>query len=695
MRLNPWSKSRTIVANAKDASSSVPSTRLDQQYTLPGLLSRSAYDNGFAPISAISDEILKRNLHLGDVNNPETDITKQFMFWNTFIKPNDRMGFMQFLDLLVAGFLSLSELSFLVWHSNGGEPIPGAPEGGFTLDSICGFTVISEACKGYDSYGYEQWNINLGVGNGTKKFSREDVLTLKYSLLPDDGVSGVSPGSASGQEAAIRDRLNQQQRALFDNGATPSIIVTIHARSHDEFTTIQQAYEKNNRGAAKAGGVVYQSVIDNGMLAGMGEPKIVITPVGTANNQLAIKEIIEFTESTITSNYGVSPIIYGDATTTTFQNQELADRKFMDRVQAILVRLFASFENELSRLINMPLPFTFVWDDVEFDLTQEQEIKARTKTENVRAFVGLVQSGATPEQAATVLELGDDWKKIAIVEPVTTPDIAPAAPTLNMFKPIEPLMLEGCSCEAHNALPKKVSEQEQSAQKKILNILKKLAKELFDKKATNAVSVYDQQIIDELTSVMAQGSTVAGTQLLNDVGDDLVLADFTSLSKSSISKLEKRATKVVTNYKDFVTEKLNSLADDDPAKKVFTEFYNKAGGGSGDSVQSRANLISQQETKNAYQNGELDVGENIDKWLTKNKPQSYIVKTWRTTSDKPCPFCQKMDGTEAGIKDRFVPGGLIDDGDTTLVLDSAYSDGSIPDAHANCQCVFKFSLKSK
>jgi len=687
MRLNPWSKSRTIVANAKDASSSVPSTRLDQQYTLPGLLSRSAYDNGFAPISAISDEILKRNLHLGDVNNPETDITKQFMFWNAFVKPNDRMGFMQFLDLLVAGFLSLSELSFLVWHSNGGEPIPGAPEGGFTLDSICGFTVISEACKGYDSYGYEQWNINLGVGNGTKKFSREDVLTLKYSLLPDDGVSGVSPGSASGQEAAIRDRLNQQQRALFDNGATPSIIVTIHARSHDEFTTIQQAYEKNNRGAAKAGGVVYQSVIDNGMLAGMGEPKIVITPVGTANNQLAIKEIIEFTESTITSNYGVSPIIYGDATTTTFQNQELADRKFMDRVQAILVRLFASFENELSRLINMPLPFTFVWDDVEFDLTQEQEIKARTKTENVRAFVGLVQSGATPEQAATVLELGDDWKKIAIVEPVTTPDIAPAAPTLNMFKPIEPLMLEGCSCEAHNALPKKVSEQEQSAQKKILNILKKLAKDLFDKKQSNAVSVYDQQIIDELTSVMAQGSTVAGTQLLNDVGDDLVLADFTSLSKASISKLEKRATKVVTNYKDFVTEKLNVWSDQD-VKEAFSSFYS-------DKVESRASLISQQETKNAYQNGELDVGENIDKWLTKNKPQSYIVKTWRTTSDKPCPFCQKMDGTEAGIKDSFVPGGLIDDGDTTLVLDSAYSDGSIPDAHANCQCVFKFSLKSK
>lgn len=186
---------------------------------------------------------------------------------------------------------------------------------------------------------------------------------------------------------------------------------------------------------------------------------------------------------------------------------------------------------------------------------------------------------------------------------------------------------------------------------------------------------------------MAQGSTVAGGNIINDIDSDLVLADFTSLSKSSISRLEKRATKVVTNYKDFVTEKLNVWSDQD-VKEAFSSFYS-------DKVESRASLISQQETKNAYQNGELDVGENIDKWLTKNKPQSYIVKTWRTTSDKPCPFCQKMDGTEAGIKDSFVPGGLIESDDTTLVLDSAYSDGSIPDAHANCQCVFKFSLKSK
>lgn len=682
MKFNLGFKSKTIIAN--NNSSTVPVTKLDQQYTLPGLISRSSYDNGFAPISAISDEILKRNLHLGDINNPETDVTSSYPFWNAMARPNDRMGYLQFIDLLVAGFLSLSEFSLLVWHYTKTDCLPGKPEGGFTFDNIAGFTVLSNDWKDYDSQGNEYWQVTF-PGQGMKKFSREDVMTLKYSLLPDDGITGISPGSASAQEAAIRDRLNQQQRALFDNGATPSIIVTIHARSHDEYVAIQQAYEKNNRGAAKQGGVVYQSVIDNQMLQGMSEPKIVITPVGTTNNQLAIDEIVKYTENTITSNYAVSPIIYGNATTTTFQNQELADRKFMDRVQAVMVRMFSSFEYELARLTEVPsLPFTFVWDDVEFDLTQEQEIRARTKTEQVRAFVGLVQSGATPAQAQLMLELPEEWAQLDIVPPATTPDLAPDAPSLNLFE-------ETCTCDKHNALPERVSEIEQSAQKKILNILKKIAQEIFEELKVNAASTvnkYDKQIIEELTSVMQSGSNSAGTALLNDVDTGQTLVDFAGLSDASKIRLEKRASKVLTNYVDFVSSKIDSLADDDPAKKVFQKFYVEHG-------RHRAKLIAQQETKNAYQNGELDVAENINRWLQKNKPQSYIVKTWQTTSDAPCRFCKKMDGTEAGIQDSFVPGGLIESDDVTLFLEPGYTDGTIPDAHANCQCIFKFKLVSK
>jgi hypothetical protein len=650
-------------------------------------MSRSSYDNGFAPISAISDEILKRNLRLGQAENPETDVTDQYFFWNAMARPNDRMGYLQFIDLLVAGFLSLSEFSLLVCHAaKNGEVEYGRPESGFTFDNIAGFIVVPNDCKELNSQGLEEWTVDFGsTYGGQRKFYRDSVMTLKYSLLPDDGVTGVSPGSASAQEAAIQDRLNQQVRATFDNGATPSIIVTIHARSHEEYSTIQQAYEKNNRGASKAGGVVYQSVIDNGMLQGMGEPRIEITPVGMTNNNLAIKEIVDFTSTNITSNYGVSPIIYGDATTTTFQNQNLADSKFLDRVQAILVRLFSSFENELARLTETPvLPFTFVWDNTDIEIAEEQEIKARTKTEQVRAFVGLVQSGATPQQAAIVLELGEEWQKIAVIEPAVAPELAPQAPSLNLFD-------QGCTCPEHrNALPKRISETEQSAQKKILNILKEIAKELFDDLKVNAItqSQYDKELIDELTAVMSQGANNTSNTLGDGVGADRTLVDFGAISEPSKLRLEKRASKIITNYVDFVSDKINGLQDDDPAKKVFTDFYAKYG-------QSRAQLIAQQETKNAYQNGELDSASNIESWLKQNKPQSYIVKTWETTSDVPCPFCRRMNGTEAGIRDSFVPGGLIDTGEVTLFLDAGYTDGTIPDAHANCQCVFKFKLISK
>lgn len=694
MRLNPFSNKTKVFASSNDLAN-VAQTSLSTQYTTPGMLARSAYDNGFAPISAICDEISKRNIHLGNLTNPDSDVSAQYQFWNTMIRPNDRMGFMQFIDTLVAGFLSKSEMSLLLWHPNGNNPqIPGAPEGGFTLDTIGGFTIVPDDCKGFTAQNEEEWQIDFGsAGGGLQKFYRDSIITLKYSLLPDDGVTGVSPGSASAQEAAIRDRLNQYERAMFDNGATPSLIVTIHARTHDEYKSMQQAFEKANRGASKAQGVVYQSVIDSGnaMLAGTAQPHIEVTVVGTTNSNLAISEIVDFTQTTITSNYGVSPIIYGDATTTTFQNQNLADNKFMGRVQAILVRLFSSFENELARICKLSeLPFTFVWDDVELDIVEEQKLKAEVNTEQVRAFVGLVQSGATPEQAAVVLGLNDDWKMIA-VKPAATPDLAPQQPSLNMG--LKPLMLEGCTCPDHQEnrafTPKRISETEQTAQKKILNLLKKIAQQIFDKRSSNAtgISELDQQFIDELTNVMRTGAEVTGAQIVNEASLDLVLADFGGLSKQSVSRLEKRATKVVTNYKDFVTEKLDAWSDQD-TKDVFSSFYS-------DKIESRSSLISQQETKNAYQNGELDGSENIDKWLRKNQPLSYIIKTWTTTSDKPCRFCKKMDGTEAGIKDSFIPGGLIDAGDVSLRLDPAYGDGTIPDAHANCQCVFKFSLKSK
>lgn len=680
---NPFKKENRLFANTTDILDGVPITKLQQNYTTPGMLARSSYDNGFAPISVISDEILKRNIHLGNVDDPETDVTTQYHFWNAFSRPNDRMGFMQFMDLLVAGFLSLPELSFLVWHVAGDKAMPGKPEGGFTLDNIAGFTVAFNDCKGYDSQGNEEWQINLGSDyGGNRKYSREDIITLKYSLLPDDGNTGVSPGSASAQEAAIRDRLNQFQRALFDNGATPSIIVTIHARTRAEADAIQQAYEQRNRGADKSGGVIYQTVL-NDPIAGIGsEPKIEVTVVGTPNNNLAISEIVEFTNTTIVSNYGVSPIIYGDTTQTTFQNQNLAAAKFMERVQSILVRLFGTIENEISRIVNMSLPFTFVWDDATLEIVEEQYSKAQTQTEHTKAFLALTQAGVNPDKAVEILGLDDNWKGVVI-----TPPMLPQQPSLNIFE-------QGCTCPEHThneLLPTKISIQEESAQKKILKLLKRIAKDIFEGQTSNALPIVnevDQELIDELTQVMQLGADKTGGDLVAGLEIDRSLADFGALSPQTVNNLQKRASTVITNYVDFVTERIASLADDDPAKKVFVTFFREYG-------ESKASTIAQQETKNAYQKGELDVAKNVDNWLSQNEPQSYIVKIWTTTSAEPCRFCRRMNGAEAGIKDSFVPGGLIESDDVTLYLDGSYTDGTIPDAHVNCQCVFKFELKSK
>lgn len=647
---------------------------LQSYYTYPGMISRSSYDNGFAPISYIVDELIKQNIRLVDPSDPEK--TVQHPFWNVFCRPNNRLGYIQFVDLLVSGFLSLPELSLLVWSNNKQTIKPGCPIKGWTLENIIGFTILPNETKTVDSLGRPIWETRFD--NQQYKFTEQDVITLKYSVLPDDGLTGVSPGSASSQEAAILDRVNQQQRALFDNGATPSLIVTIHARSHDEYQAIKTSYEKHNRGASKQGGIVYQSIIDNPMLASAGQPKIEITPVGMTNNNLMLKDLVEYTERHVTSNYGISPINFGDATTTSYQNQELADKKAIGRVQSIAVRLFSSLENELERLTGYELPFRFGWDNPDITLTDQKHVEMQTKTEQVRAYIGLIQSGATPKQAQVMLELPEEWAQAEI----DLPEKLLEPPQLN-FRPLE--LSSGCTCEQHNELPS--HGQTTKAEQRLVSLLKTYTRELYDNKTINAVnSQTERQIIAELTAVMNEGAE--SVDLLSDSELQQVLADFGRLSQKAILELEKRATLVTQNYTDFVIEKIAGLSDDDPAKKKFIDFYKQY-------AQQRTHMIAGQEVKIAYQNGELDMASNVNNWLKQNQPLSYITKTWRTTSGKPCKFCSAMEGVQAGIQDSFVPGGLIESNDTTLYLDQTYSDGSIPDAHTNCRCKFEFKLVSK
>lgn len=607
---------------------------------------RSDYENGFAPVNAIVDEIIRRNLRFEANEKPYSDnITEALK------RPNDRMGFTEFITVLASGFLVLPEMNLLVWRRDKAGKYHAGLLPATKPKEIAGFTILP---RGSHSYREGRDVFKVSTPHGIEEYGRESVLTLKYSLLPDDLQTGVSAGSASKIESEIQDLLNQQQKAFFVNGAQPSLIVTITARSHEEFMAMRNSYEQNNRGAANSGGVVYQKVISDGQVGG--ETGISVEVVGSQNNTLAINEINEYTSKRINANYGVSPIIFGDSTTTTFQNQQLANKKFYTKVDAVMRRLFDNIHGEIERVAGTQ-EWEFAWDEPSLEIVEEVKARAEANRTNVDSLIRLVNSGATVEQAIKALGLSEEWADLVLEKELP----------YTIF--------------SENKADTRVRERVPAAQERIRQALEDMATAHFARSehGINAIQdLSDEQyltiIITALNEIAERGGVTAARQLAQQIEAE-VSTEYAP-SRQLIAKIQARANMVMNNYAEFLDEFIAST----PTREAF-----KVALASG-ILGSRIESIATMETKTAFQHAQLENAIEIGR--THN---TVVRKVWRATGSAPCEFCRAIDGTQAGIENSFIPSGQIqaEDG-STIILDETYSDGTTPDAHSRCQCTFEF-----
>lgn len=657
---------------------------------------RSDYENAFAPNIAIADEVIRRNIRLSPKGEVELEVDEQLAFtsshplWYALTHPNNAMGFTQFITVLTGGFMALPELSLLLWSKNAnGELCPGAPEGGFNETNVWGFTVLPRTCRGVVDGRYK-WTVHTRKW-GLKEFYNDSVMTLRYAVLPDDGITGISPGSATAQEAAIRDALNQFERGFFANGARPSLIVTIYAATKEEYEAIRQAYEMSNRGAGKQGGVVYQSVIERKTAMGVPQPRIEVTPVGEVNNTLAINDIVGYTSVAINAAYGVSPLIMGDTTAVTFQNQQIIDRKFMGKVDSVSMRLFSELEREFERIFKVPLTFRFAWDSANVEIAEEQDIKAKTLLTKVQTIRELITMGADSDAAVKAVGLaGEDWDGLSLERPVGF-----SVPASNAVLEVEPAKtLPEPTAEAAGRKAR-VAIRQPDEITKVYDLLHEFTEHRIDKalgRVDNAITQQEQLYIDDIVDVIHQladrGGVVAARQLANLIEGFRVSVSY-EMSPEAWAEIEKRVVEQMDTYSDFLDGEIAAAQEKSPEDWVSVIEASVTAG----LIGSRIQAITTMETKHAFQTGQLDSAINVQRDWQAVEPNGYLIKTWHATGAHPCEFCSKIDGTEASIEDTFVPEGLIHAGEHTLVLDTDYSDGSTPDAHVNCECTFGFGVK--
>lgn len=708
-----WHISRTTnAATQSGGQASVPQTQYNA-FSGMGLINtqmrtkRSDYANAFGPTNALVQEALGREIYpLGPTGvrlyepYPKT--------WQVLQCPNVDMDFTSFLRTAMVGYLTSAETHILLWHDSDGRGTDPAP--GFTdIQHLCGMTFLP---KGSRTQLVNQQQYSVLDAHGQRQTVTDDsILTLHYSLDPATLVP-ISPVSASHEFAEILDSLAMQLRSYFNNNATPQMMVTIHAKTAQEFQAIRHSFEAANRGPGNSYGTVYQHVVDNGVEGG-GNPRIEITPVGGSPINMDIQTICDVASQKINANLGVSSLIYGDTDSVSYQNQEVVNDKFNRRVVNTLKQFLRDLTFELNRVTG-GIGFTFGFDYQETEFAEKELTQAQTIYAKAQAFQILVNAGVPSDLAAQAVDAPDTWQGMGATRPQAQPSTTVTTP-VNVYAGQREQKLstredksgdnpEPKQEKAENSADTRVADREPEKHDKIKDLLISMAKARIKRDlgpATNDVPDQDRKYVLQLEGLLQEiadnGGTTVARQLAQQIHTQTISTGY-EISGTPLQQLADRAAMVIDKYSQFLDEQIakaqHPTIDQDgnqitPDKQSALKdlLVNAATG----LIASRASEIMISEGKNAFQTGQLDNAQNIQDLVG---PKGVVVrKIWKTTSLVPCEFCQAMNGTEAGVADGFVTDGIITtaDGDS-LALDSDYSNGDLPDAHANCQCVFTWEV---
>lgn len=704
---------RITRANASQASQQTPQSEYGA--TSMGLINtqmrtkRSDYGNSFGPVNALVQEAVERDIY--PVGPTGARLMPPYpKAWQILQAPNTSMDFKSFLRSALIGYLSNASVEMLAWHdsdTHGSDPEPGYTD----MAHWCGLTFLP---KGSRNNVLNEVQYQVLDAHGERKIVTDaDVISLHYSMDPGT-LAYISPVSASHEFAQILDSLAAQVRAYYNNGAVPELIVTIHAKTNEEFQSIRRAFERHNRGPSNSFGTVYQQVIDNGV-QGNNQPKIDITPVGGNGLDMNVKEICDVASQKINANLGVSSLIYGDTDSVSYQNQEVVNDKFNKRVTNTLKQFLASLTFELNRMTG-GIGFAFAFDFEETEFAEKELTQAQTIYTKAQAFQLLINAGVDSDKAAAAVDAPDTWRGMAASRQQVTPQSISMAP-VNVYtdhaqplstpvdKPVDKPAEQTQPKPEQNASGDRVADRQPEKHDRIHDLLREMAIAHFKRALTpgkaNAVQDQDRKYILQLEALLQEiadnGGVTAARQLAQMIHSQTISTGY-EIAGTPLHDLADRAATVIDNYSRFLDSNLDdlqqpirtpdgqeqTLSDD----RILAILLASVEGGA---VASRIQEIVTSEGKHAFQVGQLDNVEQIQKQVA---PEGVVIqKIWKTTSGHPCEFCEAMDGTEVGVTDGFVVGGIItDDEGRSLVLDEDYSDGSTPDAHANCQCIFTWQV---
>ena len=659
----------------------------------------SAYENFFAQLRPLIDEMKtievygagRNGARLPIVRTPELAVLQD---------PNDEMGYYEFLDAMFATWLSETELNVHVHRRQNGK--------------VYGYSILPPNCRSVQANGEVAFQVYSANG-GYETFTRDEVMTLRFSRSPRNIDEGVSPASSAFTWSQIDDLMAQYQKAYLENGAIPASITIIRASTQAKFEEARKEMDRQYGGARNKNKTLYiwrQFNNDDGSE----KDQVEVKTIQGNNSTLAIKELIDVINDRLNKAVGVSNFILGDDSSAKYDNAELSDLQFTKRrVYPALMSFWGQFQHELDRITG-GLGYAIQFDLEIPELTDRLKTKAETAEKNANTLKSLIEAGARPSAAVDALELPESWRGVAdgIYSSVLSAREEQATRSTTLEKTnITNSLGDSSILSQQNLVVSKTDTENQTstdsttldaavaypifaeteiAEKHVYDELMKIAEAL-----ANEFNAPVQEVIDAIMEVLVPeadgGATVGAERIADIVKDHTIVSQIKStlegdgfhVSDEFKTRMQARVSDLVSKYEADTQAKLQNILDLGRSEGLSAaELQKEVSRTLPLEMSHRAATIARNETVHAFRAGRLANDEYIA-----NRFDLKIAKVWKCRHDgNTCEICQAMDGVTVALREPFPE--EVEGADGLVHWDhTVYNvDGEEPNAHTNCRCYF-------
>lgn len=606
-------------------------------------------------------------------------------------RPNKDMGSTQFREAIAVMAHVHREVNILVWRREGNQVFPG---GDITPQNIGGYTFI-ENCSKVRINGTTRFEVTNEKGQRAT-FTDKEVITLKYGIDPYDLSTGMSPTQAAKRWTRLDDYISDYQAGFFENGAVPSGMFRIVAKTAQEFNDIVSNMQAKHRGAGNNNNITYSHTpIDPETGKPATASKIEWIPFNISNNDLDLGTIFDNVNKKIDSSYGVPATIRSVNESVTYASAQVDERNFViNTLKPFTNNIWSQFTHELNRITG-GLGFAIVFDLEVPALSDANKTDAETRSLDVTTLISLEVQGYTTDSIKRYISTGDitELEKEAVEEDTEEEDRADVDEGGEVNNSPDPE-------DVTKGLKALSPEQRATYETKLEQVARRFMEQQVDnavrttKVITEPTDDQEQEFVNEAMQVITALMVVEGAleyqkgvQLLIEAGLSAPDAATFILSATQRAEYAQYLRGVAKSYAADTTTAIRQVLD-----------IAQESGWTNQQTQTRLRQIPTLENWRAKRLAVTETHRSLGKSsvyaIQSIEEQTDIKfdKIWTSNNPDRCEFCASLVGRSVGVGDNFVDLHDAIHGIDGGIYINDFTPIDTAQAHPNCKCFLTYKV---